>query len=355
MNDSSLQYGLNRIVVKVPSNASPSLIPLSIKEDGTMVAGIGDGKVSYHFLQPTTTYKPNVVGDRSKKEIRQAINNGKLIYIKTYIPPGKKAYVAVVRDNGRVTQIFDTYFSPTTTKGGKRQIGWGILNSERLNGLTPDMRRMVQTGYMSEARAHFILKEGEAKERKRKSRCKHENNRHKNMAWINYNFTIVPVSGDGSCMYHAVGYGIPKLRKKYFLRNTLTGEKSEDMNRDMMAGHTTESLYTGNRGTMRENLANRIRHDPVFKDIFKDILRTKNLSIYLTKLMNDEYADELEIKMLALNKGIQINVFDLKNDVVQEFVYNEGAGSTVNVIRRDGNHYDALVPKIRPNNTCIIS
>ena len=115
--NSGLQDGKNMIVVEVPLNASEMG---KITEHGH-VGQKGDKETrSYHFLLPTTTYKPGVVGARYPR----AIKKEELIHIQTYVKPGNKAYVTVERDpsSGQVTQIFDE-----STVDGTRQIGWGIL------------------------------------------------------------------------------------------------------------------------------------------------------------------------------------------------------------------------------------
>jgi len=115
--NSSLQDGKNIIVVEVPWNASEMG---KITEHGHVGQKGVKETSSYHFLQPTTTYKPGVASADYPREIKK----GELIHIQTYVKKGNKAYVTVERDpsSGQVTQIFDE-----STVDGKRQIGWGIL------------------------------------------------------------------------------------------------------------------------------------------------------------------------------------------------------------------------------------
>ena len=158
------------------------------------------------------------------------------------------------------------------------------------------------------------------------------------MKGIKKHFEIVRVYGDGSCMYHAVGYGFSRMRYLFGKR----GIRS--------------SSHTGTGGETRKELAKYIEEESTPEERrqknvgeFRGEYGKKN---YFDGLKYNDFADDWEISNLAEMEDIHIKVFDEKelrkgdNNPVNIYDYNKNGKETVNILRTGDIHYDALVPII---------
>ena len=130
--------------------------------------------------------------------------------------------------------------------------------------------------------------------------------RHTTNDYIRGRFEIYPVPGDGTCMFHAVGF--------------LIGEDGHSL-RAQVANYFMDHAY-----------------------MFQKFI-TMSVEDYTRGIKNGDWGGELEIAMLARMKNIHVCVFDSRDGgSVREVNYNRKSPVRVNIIRTSENHYDALVP-----------
>ena len=128
---------------------------------------------------------------------------------------------------------------------------------------------------------------------------------------IDDNFRIVPVRGDGTCLFHAVGL--------------LIGEDGHDLRRQVADYFTA----------MDQQL---------WEEHYRDWSLASSPQEYAWKIISGEWGGELELTSLSLMKNINIRVYDDRgNGSVRVVDYNRRSPVRVNIIRTGQNHYDALI------------
>ena len=138
---------------------------------------------------------------------------------------------------------------------------------------------------------------------------------HTTRNYIRKHFQIVPVRGDGTCMFHAVGFLIGE--DGHHLRTKVANYFN------FMSQHEWEKNY-------------------------QKWAPTPSPQEYAWKITSGEWGGELELKILSIIKNIHIRVFDERsNGTVRVVDYNKKSPFPVNIIRTGQNHYDALVKRIK--------